>query len=141
MKDTDKCNFCQVEKESYTHLFVLCEKVRDLWLEIEKFKDEFNKEEIDFGLDTVICNRLVEDPGHIKNFICLLTKQYIYRQRCMNAKLSLTELKRHIFNIRNIEKFIAVKNGHTLYHECKWGQSAQHSHSNVQRDRVDNYIV
>ena len=42
-------------------------------------EDFDNVSAIEFDIDTVFTNKLVKDKvGHIKNFICLLTKQYIY---------------------------------------------------------------
>ena len=62
------------------YLFIYCEKVRDLWLQIENF--------IAHRTDTVIEDSLIiEKPNHVKYFICLLVKQYIYRQRCLAKPL------------------------------------------------------
>ena len=62
----------------------------------------------------------MEDPTNIKNFLCLITKQYIYQQRCFKKKPILTELRDLIFQIRNIEKFIAKKNNKITKHNHKW---------------------
>ena len=141
MLGSNTCTFCDKEKETYKHLFILCPEVEKLWLNIEPFMNEFNNEQINFGIDTVIYNRLVEDPGHIKNFICLLCKQYIYRQRCKKATLNFQEFSRYVYNICSIEKFIATKNGRLGYHERKWNSSSVDAHC-IESEIIerDNYV-
>ena len=66
-------------------------------------------------------NRLIlDDPGHIKNFLCLITKQYIYRQKCCGKKLEFFELRLIIYQLQNVEKYIAIKNNRLQKHLCKW---------------------
>ena len=50
--------------------------------------------------------------GHrndVVNFIAIVVKQYIYRQRCLNALLCPYELERIVYQNKNIEKYYAVK--------------------------------
>ena len=111
LKQNNKCTFCSEEKETYLHLFVYCKKVQLLWIYVEQFMMRYNNNMIDFGTDKVVTNLLITDqPGHIKNFLCLITKQYIYRQRCLQQELSVTELKHNILQIERTEKYIATKN-------------------------------
>ena len=68
-------------------------------------------EVIGFETANVIWNRLiVEKPGHVKNFICLVVKQYIYRQRSLKQQIEDNEVIAYIKNIRSIEKYVAIKN-------------------------------
>ena len=121
MVSSNLCSFCNLAKETYCHLFIQCPKVQAIWLEIEVFMNKFTKDNINFGLDTVICNRIIGDkPQHVKNFVCLVVKQYIYRQRCLERELSVHELKCYIKKIRNIECYIATKNNKMSVHEKKW---------------------
>ena len=69
----------------------------------------FSEDKICFGKDTVIANKIIQNPSHIKNFICLLTKFYVYRQRCFRKTLNFHELRGLIYNTQNIEKYIAIK--------------------------------
>ena len=80
--------------ETYLHLFVYCEHAKNLWITIENLIGlHISKESIHFDIDTVMWNRLVLDKlGHIINFICLVVKQYIYRQRCLQKELNPMEL-------------------------------------------------
>ena len=121
MAESELCSFCNLEKETYTHLFIFCPKTAELWLYVEELMNNFSPECINFGVDMVLWNRIVCDkPGHIKNFICLVTKQYIYRQRCLGKPLCKYELKHLIYQVKNIEKYIAVKNGRIVQFNKKW---------------------
>ena len=43
-------------------------------------------------VDIVMSNRLKGNPGNVKNFVCLLIKKIIYRQRCSRKLLSFQDL-------------------------------------------------
>ena len=70
---------------------------------------KYGEEEIEFSLSAVISNKLRPNAKDIKNFICLLTKQYIYSKRCRKQMPSSKELKYLICKMENIERFIAKK--------------------------------
>ena len=81
----------------------------------------FSEEPICFEEGTVLWNRLVPNNSkHVKNFLCLVTKQYIYRQRCLGKSLQYQELLASIIKLRNIEKYIAMKNNRLSKHNKKW---------------------
>ena len=54
------------------------------------------------------------------NFLCLVTKQYIYRQRCTGGELNFPQLKQIVLGIINVEKYIAIKNNRLIQHERMW---------------------
>ena len=65
----------------YTHLFTYCEQSKEIWLQLEPFMMCFSDKQIHFDINLV--NKfIVNDASNVKIFICLITKQYIYRQRC-----------------------------------------------------------
>ena len=118
--DSPLCSSCQKEDETYLHLFVFCEKVQELCLSLEQFVYTLDSCNITFGADRVIANKLIDNPANIKNILCLLLKQFIYRQRCLNNKLSFEHFKYYIFQTRNIEKYIAIKNNKVRAYSRKW---------------------
>ena len=90
----NRCTFCHEQPETYNHLFIFCKYVQELWMQVEIFMNEFSMDQINFQLLTVYWNKLIAAPiGHIKNFICLVTKQYIYKQRCLNKVPRIRELR------------------------------------------------
>ena len=68
----------------------------------------------------MLTNSLVEDPKNIKNTICLIAKQYIYRQRCQKKAISLLEIKSIVWKTQDIEKYIAIKNENIDKYNKKW---------------------
>ena len=96
--------------------------MREIWINIERLMYEFNDQHITFNEKNVMMNSLIEDKKNVKNFICLLTKQYIYRQRCFKKEPNYNELKTMIYQMRNTEKFIAIKNDKIKKHYLKWGK-------------------
>ena len=108
--DTDLCTFCKEERESVVHLFVKCKITRDIWLQIEPWLENLSKEKINFGVDTVISNRLIDNPGNVVNFICLIFKQYLYQKRCLKQTPNFNEFVNKVYFIKNVEKYIAIKN-------------------------------
>ena len=48
MVESDLCSFCRAEKETILHLFVYCEKIRNLWKEVNEYiLSEYGVEIID----------------------------------------------------------------------------------------------
>ena len=110
----------QESSETYSHLFVTCPVVEPIWIKIEEYMNSFNKEQIHFSVDTVICNHLVPSPRNIKNSICSYFKQYLYRKRCFKELPSFEEFVHVIQQTRNIEAYIAKKNNNFNKHLKKW---------------------
>ena len=66
----------------------------------------------------VIANRLIEGPSNVKNFICLLLKQFVYKQHCLKKEILFSHFKAYVYQIKNMEKYIAIKNN-KLKKYCK----------------------
>ena len=98
----------------------MCSRIQLIWIQIETFLYELSDRRINFGLDMVLTNKLVDNPQHVENFVCLLFKQYIYRQRCFRKSPDFQEFKRLVFQVKNIEKYIANKIGHNRKYQRKW---------------------
>ena len=116
----DKCTFCKECRETIEHLFVECEKVRELWQKLRKYIRDKYMVEINVNHVNIITNKLVDKKDHVINFICLITKQFIYRQRCAKNTPDFPVLKALIAKVENIEKYIAKKNGKEHIHNKKW---------------------
>ena len=115
------CTFCQAAKEDILHLMFFCPKISQLWEEFANFCDETFDTKIFITPENIIFNYVCQQSqNNICNFLCLVTKQYIYRQRCFNSNLSFNELKRYIYQLKNIEKYIAIKNSKLPVFCKKW---------------------
>ena len=124
IKQTNLCTFCNQEPETLTHLFHLCPKVMDLWGKIAEYIQNRYQMEVDLTNTTkIIFNAINGKKNHIVNFIALLTKQFIYRQRCLGNELHYPVLRAHIARTESLEKYIAIKNSKLVLHIRKWNPS------------------
>ena len=114
------CTFCHQEDETLNHMMWNCVEVRNLWEQVFKFlKQEYKIQELNINIGNIItCN--VAKGQSIANFVCLITKQFIYCQRCRKSQLHFPILKAKIRSIENLEKYIAVKNSKLNIHLKKW---------------------
>ena len=80
MIDSDHCDFCKKESETFLHMLYYCEKVQKLWEQVVEYMVKRFNIRIVLNPSNVVYNKLVENAGHVVNFICLITKQFIYSQ-------------------------------------------------------------
>ena len=143
MKESKICDRCEKEDETYIHLFIMCQKVKPFWLKVKEFMKEFSEESIVFSTDTVIANKLVLNPGNIKNFICLMAKQYIYKQRCLREKISYKGFIKQVCRVKAMEKYYATKNNRLKKYQVKWKEtvesSCQENSTNIE-DYIEEYF-
>ena len=109
----------------------MCPVVQELWIAVEKFMNEFDEHPLDFNRKNVFLNELVPTRSNVKNIICLILKQYIYRKRCFKEAPNINEFKKLIWNIRNVERYIAVKNSQEDKHMKKWSNNPTYYESLV----------
>ena len=85
-----------------------------------------------------IISNAIAKRGHVANAICLITKQFLYRQRCLKNALNPFDLRHYVKGIQSMEKYIAIKNNKLSLHQSKW-QNQSTAPSNTQ-DYVNEYI-
>ena len=82
---------------------------------------------------------MVSTTTHVANFIVLIAKQFIYRQRCLGEKVEFNHLRRIILSVENIEKYIAVKQGKIKIHAKKWNRKELGLQFQSLNDYVEQY--
>ena len=122
--DTELCSFCQEERETVLHMLCECKIVKELWQEISEYLEEKYQFKVDINKKNILLNTVSKD-SKIINFVCLLSKIYIYRQRCLKMSINLQGIKMFVSSVENLEKYIACKNGKVNQHEKKWGSITQ----------------
>ena len=118
--ESDLCFFCQEERETNIHLFWSCRVVQDLWMQFTEYYQPKYQVQIYLNPKNIIMNTVVKSKKHVVNFLVLIAKQYIYRQKCLKEALSFIGLKEIILSTENMEKYIATKNGKIGKHQKKW---------------------
>ena len=74
----------------------------------------------DITRESIILNNVIEKPQHIFNTLILLTKQYLYRKRCLKNIPNIGELQKEIITTHNVEKYLAIQKGSLYKHSKKW---------------------
>ena len=98
--DSNLCSLCQLVVESPAHLLFECTYVKGIWEEAERImRQRIGNRDMRLNTVNVIFDSVTPKKGHIVNFICLVVKQYIYRQRCLNEPLSEHEIWNLIYKI------------------------------------------
>ena len=120
MVESDACTFCKENRETLMHLLYECREVLPIWESIKEYVQEYYGTEITLSASNVLLNSVCEQRGHVSNFICLMTKQYIYAQRCLKEPIMFQKLLKLIRSVQSVEKYIALKNGHSEKYKKKW---------------------
>ena len=79
MTETDLCTFCGEHSEMMVHLFTKCNVVLDLWEKVRDFVyQEYGYSNLVFDSKSIICNAVMKNSSSLPNFVCLVTKQFLY---------------------------------------------------------------
>ena len=135
MIESDLCSFCGECRESISHLLASCSMVLSLWGRVKGWLEvKYEGISMEWGIKNIIFNTVARTDRHVINFLVLVTKQYIYRQRCMKSNLSFAELIRIFEKYSRIEKYIAIKHGKLPMYVKKWENLKKDSTYNVRVD-------
>ena len=116
IKDNYRCTFCGRSKETIKHLFMECKRVKSLYLFIETV----SKQKLDLSPKNILFNQVVPDAKAAKNTLILITKQYIYREKCMNNKIRTLALGNYLQMYQELEGEIAKQKNKQDQHKRKW---------------------
>ena len=119
--ESENCSFCALVPETLTHLLWACPVIQELWrMVFQFFQQELGLCEVKAFSKAVIFNQVVKGRSHVANFLCLVTKQYIYSQRCLGRNIHYPELRAKFRQLQNVEKYIAIKNDKLELYKKKW---------------------
>ena len=80
IKDTNKCTFCNEQKETVEHFFSECKYANEIMGAIDGIIREkyFDTEEGVYNVTNIIFNTGYQGTGHLGNFLILVGKYYLY---------------------------------------------------------------
>ena len=105
---------------------------------VERLMEKYNNKSINFSVETVIFNKLVEPRYDIKNFLCLVAKQYIYRCKCTGERLEFAQFKEIVNRVEINEKYYATKSNKLEKHYKKWYN--RDNYNNQMLEFITEYI-
>ena len=139
LKDSEMCYYCEDQPETIAHIFFECAEVACFWKNIEGFVQSFDPNVVlDLSLSNVIFNKIAPRRLHIINFLCIVFKQFIYRQRCLKLSLSKYAFINYVNEIKNSEKYYAVKSNKFNIHQKKWNINC--TESKINNNSTDSFI-
>ena len=116
-----RCSFCDESNESVYHLFYECAKVKELWETARKWiEDLTGAPTAPLTFPDIVYDNVTHPRSNAANATTIVTKQYIYRQRCLKEELSCNQLKALLHKFRNTEKYIAIKNNKMSRFVIRW---------------------
>lgn len=113
------CTFCNVEEESYSHLFCKCNHVQAFWQEVFQKIRERSDVQIIFS----DCEILLGTPDKIEpiyDLILIIGKMHINHCKYKNCLPSANAFLKRLERVKCIEKYIATKNNCMEAHNKKW---------------------
>ena len=120
LKPSNKCTWCNIEKETQLHFFWSCDKIQEFWESIAELCQNISNVRPNITLANICLNKIDNNPKHVNNFICLAAKRYMYAQRCKQESLSKYEFERLIYKYQQYEKYNAQVSNTLHKHKKKW---------------------
>ena len=103
-----ECTFCKDSPETTIHLFCECKHVVQIWKTLAKWLKYFCMIDLEPTKYVIILNVYKDSFPDMVNTILLITKYYIYVQRCLKNSLSFTGVLQSIQKYKRIEEMSAV---------------------------------
>ena len=110
IKESDDCTFCETSRETIRHMMYECSMTKCIWNKLITICEDMQLPTPEINYKAIILNAVNSNPANPTNLLCLVAKQYIYRQRCSNAKISTAEFTSLCYRARSVEKY---------YGQCK----------------------
>jgi hypothetical protein len=117
--DSPLCTFCKESSETILHLFVGCRVVGQLVQDVALWLEALFDEPILLTDSDIILGRS-KYSDRLLNYLLILLKYYIYKQRARNTLPVLIGFKKDLEYYYNLEKYIYMKNCREPYFKKKW---------------------
>ena len=117
---SDRCTFCSLEKESYTHLFYFCDKVTSFRVDFIKWVSDNTHIRLFLSPKSVImgCNEL--SCNNTLNFVLICLKFFIYKCRCKKIIPFLPAFKNELNAQWKCERYIFYSSGNKEKFDSLW---------------------
>ena len=107
--DSNVCTFCDNFPETI-HLFFKCDKVHNLWKEVNSWILCKTGIEINFNKDIVMFGMINNKNSSFVNWLTINIKYYIYSMKIQKKVLNINNVKDMLKTKFDIEKYILFKN-------------------------------
>ena len=115
---SDRCTFCKTSPETLEHILIGCEKVQSMTELIHTIYAMINGSEMPW--QNYLLNKIDPEDKSVINFICIVTKQFLYRCRCKGKTPHKVSFQNECQLLYNIELFEAKANNKMSKHNRRW---------------------
>ena len=111
IKDTDNCTFCNMHSETLEHLFFSCPKIQPILKSAVDLVETYHNTQYNviFTIENIIFKTIHSKKNHLLNCVMLIAQSYIYRNRCLQKKLSVPEFTDIVQKTCQYEKYYAIQ--------------------------------
>ena len=120
--ESKKCEYCRTEVQTNKHLMFECTNIQ-LWHRFTRFLQKFtdiDTKQLEFKWENILINRVHKDRKHIVNYMVLITKQYVFAQKCLGSQIQFPDVISKIEQIYQYEKFNAKGNKQEITVHNRW---------------------
>lgn len=122
IEDSALCDFCSMNIQTLNHLFWECPQVQHFWSEVSNFMSSYDIT-ITFTLHNIIFGILssnAKPETQVRNFIILLGKYFIFKNKCQKKPVLFTQFKSYFKQRLKIEKEIYFIKDRIAQFDKKW---------------------
>ena len=124
--DSPRCLYCFINTETMEHLFCECPVSVTLFMQIKTWRNNLGIKLPDMNYSNIIIGVLpCTGINMLINHIIMMFKQILFYNRDKSFTPTLSMFQIQLNQIERIEYKIAVKNGKTYNHLCKWSNYLQ----------------
>ena len=138
---TPLCSFCKTEIETIKHFFVECKITKKIWNDINKYLKQVHDTQIEINAPTIILNDCEDgDIYDIRHLYILITKQFLYREKCMQKKPNAASVIAEIEFIHKIEKQEAITKRNSKAYNKRWPDKLNFE-SDIIQEHIENITM
>ena len=119
IKSNNMCDLCDNDVETYVHLFCDCPKVKPFWRDVQIWILNETGASVDLSSKEILLGTPETLPP-IYDLFNMIAKMYIYSCKINNSQPSIQGFTNRLMNIKQTEKYIAVKNNKLKQFNEKW---------------------
>ena len=119
------CTFCNEKIETMLHVFWECKHVKKLWKTLQRWLKYVININVSFNASMIIYNNYKGECKDTINCFILIAKQYVYRVKCYRQPINFAHMLTNVYQIENVEQWVAKANNTFVKHLIKWGKLIQ----------------
>ena len=119
LSETEHCNFCNIERETISHLLFKCRIIQPL---MDVLNEILKENELNGCLNckNYLFNQVLNKREHVFNYLCINVKQFIFRCRCQDTRPTVETWYKELYSKYERDCFIARREHKTTKFEKLW---------------------